>query len=206
MDCSSLRQEYEEAARRMIRTGLQTGVGGNLSIRVPDGSGMLIKSSGRPMADPVVVDWQGGVLSGEGGPSSEFLMHSAIYRLRPDCGGIVHAHSNWSVSWSLTGRDIPQVSFTARLKLKAPVPVIAVPHLHVEADDIRLLEPHLADRNVRAFILRGHGLVTLGRTLMDAVYHAELIEECAQVAWNALMLRGINALPEDFETFHGVSL
>ncbi len=204
MNYTQSRAEYAKAAARLYETGLQTGVGGNLSLRGPDGGGMLIKSSGSPMAAPVVTDWQGRVIAGEGKPSSEFFMHSEIYKLRPDCGGIVHAHCNWAVSWSLTGRDVPLITFTAKLKLPGPVPVIPVKNNNVGAGDFSMIAAHLADARVKAFILRGHGLVCLGSTLMDAVYHTELIEECAQIAWNASIMQRLGLLPDDFENFHGL--
>ncbi len=36
--------------------------------------------------------------------------------------------------------------------------------------------------NMRAFILRGHGQVTVGESMRDAGYLAELVEETAQIS------------------------
>ena len=36
--------------------------------------------------------------------------------------------------------------------------------------------------NMKAFILRGHGQVTVGQSMRDAGYLAELVEETAQIA------------------------
>lgn len=206
MDYNKCMAEYDEAAQRLFFSGLQTGVGGNISLRVPGGAGMLIKSSGKTMAKPVLTNWNGQVLEGIGKPSSEFLMHSEIYKLRPDCNGIVHVHSNWAVSWSLTGKDIPLITFTAKLKLSAPVPVISIKNNNIGVEDFLAIAQHLKNTETRAFILRGHGLVCLGPSIISAAYHAELVEECAQIAWNAMLLQRLDLLPPDFEDFHGMKM
>ena len=43
------------------------------------------------------VDLEGRVLSGTGRPSSESPMHLALYRTRPEVGGVVHTHAPYSV-------------------------------------------------------------------------------------------------------------
>jgi L-ribulose-5-phosphate 4-epimerase len=35
---------------------------------------------------------------------------------------------------------------------------------------------------MKAFLLRGHGQVTVGKTIRDATYLAELVEETAQIS------------------------
>lgn len=87
-----------EAAARAYRRGIQTGSGGNLSVRIPGKDWMLVKPSGISFIDCneknlVVTDFDGKVVAGSGKPSREALLHGVLYRHLPSIGGVVHCHS-----------------------------------------------------------------------------------------------------------------
>ncbi len=48
------------------------------------------------------VDLEGRVLSGTGGPRPRSPMHLALYRTRPEVGGVVHTHAPYSVCFRPT--------------------------------------------------------------------------------------------------------
>lgn len=85
---------------------------GNLSARCSDG-GVLITPSGVYKGDLeedmlLEVDLEGRVLSGTGRPSSESPMHLALYRTRPEVGGVVHTHAPYSVFSANLGEDLTE--------------------------------------------------------------------------------------------------
>src|SRR6478672_8091057 len=94
-------------AREMIAKGLAYGVAGNVSARLPDGSGVVITPSGKNYAtlapeDLSFVGWEGNVLEGNARPSSELAIHLATYQGRADCKAVVHTHSTYACVLAVT--------------------------------------------------------------------------------------------------------
>lgn len=183
------KSEFLEAAQRAYRRGLQTGDGGNISVRVPEHDLMIVKPSGVSFIDCnrsnlVITDFNGNVVEGANRPTREALLHGSIYANISHIGAVVHTHAPWSILWSMTRRDLPLVTQHAKLKLGSPVPNLfydapVVPTEGVEAI-ITLLKENL---DLRAFILGEHGIVALGETALQAEHNAEFIEETAQISW-----------------------
>ena len=116
-------------------------------------------------------------------------MHRAFYAARTDAGAVVHLHSTMATAVAcLPDVDplapIPPLTpyFVMRLGGKLPV----VPYYRPGDPD---MEPAiaLAARAAKALLLANHGPVVSGRTLVDAVYAAEELEESARLF---LLLRG----------------
>ena len=82
------------AAQRMAALGLVAGTSGNVSLRVPSSEAthlMAVTPSGKAYDsldadDIVIVDQDLEPVEGDLVPSSESLLHSEIYRRRPDVG------------------------------------------------------------------------------------------------------------------------
>lgn len=178
----------EEAAHRAYTRGIQTGNGGNLSARAD--FGMIVKSSGGSFADClangtgfVETDLDGSVLSPSGKPTREVVLHGLMYKLCPECGGVMHCHSPWSVAWAYSHDVLPMTTLHVQLKIGYDIPVFDIPSANVRPIDAPLLEAAFrANPKLRAFILRGHGIVALGKDVLEAEHTAELIEETAQIA------------------------
>jgi L-ribulose-5-phosphate 4-epimerase len=187
--------ELMAVARRAFERGLQTGTGGNISVRVGSRNEVVIKPSGVGLAECnednlLVVDLEGTILRGHSKPSKDMDFHLAIYRVREDVGGIVHCHSPWATAWAASGRPMPLPTVHARDKLKR-LPVIPTgPGGSAQRADAVVAE--FRDPALKAALLADHGAVGVGRTLLSALHVAELIEETAQVA---AMARLIAAAP-----------
>ena len=178
-----------EAAARAYRRGIQTGSGGNLSARVPNEDLMVVKPSGFSFIDCnpenlVVTDFDGKVVAGKGKPSREALLHGVLYRNVPSIGGVVHCHSPWATSWSFSKKDLPLVTYHAQLKFGVPVATLDIDAPVVPLEEmpkvISLFEKH---PNLPAFLLVAHGIVAVGKNVLDAENVAEMVEETAQIAW-----------------------
>ncbi|MDR1507797.1 MAG: class II aldolase/adducin family protein [Treponema sp.] len=179
------------AAGRAYMRGIQTGSGGNLSCRGPGDNTMTVKASGGSFAEVsaageslVVTDLYGKPLPGESGkPTREFVLHGLLYRLLPELGGIMHCHSPWSIAWAFDHDFLPALTLHVQLKFGCDIPVVNVLSPMVREEDAPLVEAAVKN-NPRppAFILRAHGVVALGKNVVEAEHNAELVEETAQIA------------------------
>ena len=170
----SSRAELIATARRMLALGLVTGTFGNVSCSVDDR--ILITPSGLDYAimrpeDLVLLKLAGTVAEGTRPPSSEYRLHVAIYRRLPAARAIVHTHSSRAVE---VGDSLDELPISDESPLHGPVPVAPFrqPGTQELADGAA---EALAERGANAMILRGHGVVGVGRDLDEA------LEVCVEV-------------------------
>jgi len=181
-------------AARAHQAGLQTGTGGNLSVRVPGTETMLIKASGGSFADlqaPDIVhaDFSGQPLAGSAKPSRELRSHALLYRSLPETGAIFHSHSPWAIACAARFDTVPLVTLHMEMKLGA-IPVLSSEG-HADGKMVDDLTTFLAGHpDVKAFIHRRHGIFSLAADIGAAEMQAELVEECAKIAVLECMSRG----------------
>lgn len=110
-------------------------------------------------------------------------MHRAFYEARAEAGAVVHLHSTMATAVAcLADADaenpIPPLTpyFVMRIGHRLPI----VPYYR---PGDAAMEPVIAEqaRTARAVLLANHGPVVSGRTLTDAVYAAEELEEAAKL-------------------------
>lgn len=184
-----VKNDYLAAAKRTYESGIQTGTGGNLSARIPGTDQMLVKPSGFTYGtlsedNLIIVDLDGNLKEGKHKPTRESVLHGNIYKRYPWVGGIVHTHSPYGIMCSLAYGEIETITMHTQLKLKANIPIINVTEMVVTEDEMEKVYKVLdGNPNIQAFILRGHGIVALGKTAVEAEETAELIEETAQIYW-----------------------
>src|SRR5258707_14459220 len=90
-----LRRDVATANRILERVGLSSAFG-HASARLPGTNTFLIPTRRSPgLAEAstlLVLDTEGRVLSGGGGPNSEIWVHARPDAARADVGGVGHAH------------------------------------------------------------------------------------------------------------------
>ncbi|WNX83534.1 class II aldolase/adducin family protein [Agathobaculum sp. NTUH-O15-33] len=194
------------AAHRAYTRGLQAGSGGNLSARLPDGRGMIVKSSGGSFGDCgtcgegwTAIGFDGRPLSsGAAKPTREWRLHAALLEALPDVGAVVHCHSPWAVAWSAGHAEIPAATWQSGLKLGGAVPVLDCKAAVVPPEELGRVRGLFMDiPGLSAFILRGHGLVAVGKTAVKAEHTAELVEETAKVCVLQALLRAAEQKKEE---------
>jgi L-fuculose-phosphate aldolase/L-ribulose-5-phosphate 4-epimerase len=174
------------SARRCFDLRLQTNAGGNLSIRLSSGAGIVIKPSGVGFAECSrdnlqVVHLDGTIEPTAFKPSKDMDFHLDLYRIRPDINAIVHCHSPWATGFASAGIEIPCLTVQTIEKI-GRMPLIPLssnggPQTEVE------ISPVFADPKIRAAVLANHGTIGVGKTLTAAQYLAEIIEETAHIAY-----------------------
>lgn len=181
------RDALVSAGRRMVALGLTHGTTGNLSVRVP--GGCLITPSGVACdaLEPgtlVLLRDDGTTKSGAGVPSSEWRIHTDLYRARPDAGAVVHAHPPHATAVSCLRRDLPAFHYMVVLAGGADIRCAGYATFGTAA----LSEQALAALDGReACLLANHGAVAIGGGLEPAL---ELLHEVERLAEVYLLARG----------------
>ncbi len=161
---------------------------GHCSIRLDDGR-MLINSgncrrSAARRSDILTIDMQGNVIEGTGKPPLEFHLHAGLYRARRDIGAIVHAHPRWSTYLSMTGHGYWPVF--AQGTLVHPMPVLESPKSINTLEMADRLAAVIGDRP--AALMKSHGAVAVGDTIVTAFVLATYLEENAERQYRALQI------------------
>lgn len=189
------RQQLLETMQTLAREGLNSGASGNASLRLP--TGMLITPSGIPADQLTPVQMVAMALDGSGidspwRPSSEWHLHAAIYRARPDVDAIVHCHSRSATALASCRRELPPFHY-----------MVAMLDGAVHCSDYALFGTEalaqvtltaLGERH--ACLLANHGQITVGTTLAQALTRTQLLESLAGSYLDALAVGGPVLLDE----------
>ena len=181
-----------ELGASLFARGFSVGSAGNISVRLDDG-GYLITPTNSCLGrlDPARIARLDAGFHHIGGdpPSKEVFMHRAFYTVRAEAGAVVHLHSTMATAIACLAEadatnPIPPLTpyFVMRVGRRMPL----VPYYR-PGDPAMEPAIALAAREARAVLLANHGPVVSGKTLTDAVYAAEELEEAARLA---LLLRG----------------
>ena len=177
------RLEIVQFGRRMHEQGFVAATDGNLSIRLDDDR-LLITPTGMSKgnmraSDLVIVDMKGNVVAGKRKVSSEIGMHLLIYRLRPDVGGIAHAHPPTATGFAASGFGLsrPLVCEVVVGLGSVPLARYGTPGT---AELSEALEPLIPAHD--AILMANHGVVTFGPTLENAFMKMETVEHFAKIA------------------------
>lgn len=190
MNETTARDDIAKLAKSMYDRGLTFGSSGNISMRINDGWLMTPTGSTMGELDPARIsklDKDGNHVGGDK-PTKESFLHIAMYEERPDTGAVVHLHSSHSVAVScMADIDVTNVlpPITAYYVMKiGTLPLIP----YYPPGDINLaaaVREMASDHH--AVLLANHGPVVSGKSLRDAVYATEELEETAKLF---LMLKG----------------
>lgn len=180
-------QKVVEYSRLAYQKNLVSAAGGNVSARC--GEKVAITASNTALrsvteSDLAITDMDGTVLEVREGekPSKEIPFHLHVYRQRPDANFVMHLHPCYSILWSMTGKPLPLLTESARLKL-AEVPIVRdeKPGSRELAEAVCEALRETPD-TVNAFILKNHGIIVMGSTMEMCFDRAELLEDTAKIA------------------------
>ncbi len=143
--------------------------------------------------DICTIDMDGNVVEGRGKPPLEFHLHCGVYRARADARAVVHAHPKWSTFLTMTGKAYLPVY--AQGSLLYPVPVLDSPNSINNRPMADRLAATLGDRP--AAMMKSHGAVTVGASLVEAFVLANYLEENAYRQYMAMQIGAPYAFNED---------
>ena len=191
-----------EMAKSLFDRGLTFGSSGNISVRTEEGWLMTPTGCSMGNTDPNSISKlgkNGNLLSGDP-PTKESFLHLAMYEKRPQDSAVVHLHSTHSVAVScLDGINpenvLPPITayYVMRIGILPLIP-------YFPPGDIKLANVvrEMASKH-HAVLLANHGPVVSGKSLKDAVYATEELEETAKLF---LLLQGhktkyLNSIEEE---------
>ena len=185
---TNIRKSREQICRlgeSLFNRGFTVGSSGNISVRLSDDRWLVTPTNaclGR--LDPErlsVINASGNLIDGDP-PTKESFLHLAIYDQRPSDGAVVHLHSTHSVAVSL----LPDVN------PNQPIPPLTAYYV-MKVRDLVLL-PYYAPGDLslanavravagkhHAVLLANHGPIVSGKTVEEAVYASEELEETSKL-------------------------
>jgi L-fuculose-phosphate aldolase len=193
------RHEVFDAAIAMHAKRLVSVSSGNASCRVDGEEAIAITPSSIPWdeLEPeaiAIVALDGTPVEAPFRPSAELPLHLAVFRARPEVGGVVHTHATSVTALSLLRRPLPPVIDEVVAWFGGRVEV-ADYAFSGTAELARNAVAALGDR--AAVILASHGDVCVGRRVADALHVAAMMESACAAYLAALAAGEPALLPDD---------
>ena len=199
---ADLVEQLADVGRSAVRRGLVVASGGNLSARCPDREAFLVTGSGTWLdrlapGDFALVGLDGVPLDGPE-PSSEWRLHRATYRVRPDVNAVVHLHPQTAVVLDALGHRVRVLTLDHATYLRR---IERVPYYPNGSDELADASAE-ASRECDVIVLANHGCSTLGDTVEMAWRRALNLEEAAQNTFRCLQLGDTDTTfpPDQLET------
>ncbi len=186
MSESALREGLCMHGKSLYDRGLAAGSTGNMSVLTDEGDALLCTPTNSCLGrlDPAgisKVDLTGRHLGGDK-PTKEVFLHLAMLKARPKDKALVHLHPTYAVAVScLDGLDaadvLPAITPYYIMRLgKLPL----VPYFR--PGDLKLADAVAAlARDHHAILMANHGTLVTAKSLDNAVYATEELEETAKL-------------------------
>ena len=193
-----LRAEIVEVGRRLHSRAYVASNDGNISVRLSDDRLLTTPkgvSKGFMTPDMIVAtDLQGRKVAGDRDPSSELLMHLAVYQNRPEVMAVVHAHPPAATGFAVAGIPLDRAVLAEVVTTLGSIPIAeyGTPSTPELADAVR--------KYIRAhdgLLLANHGALTIADELFAAYYKMETIEHFARISLVARLLGGERMLSRE---------
>lgn len=191
-----LRDEIAEVGKSLFDRCFTFGSTGNISARLSNGE-MLMTPTNASMGslDPGRLSkfTANGVHIGGDKPTKEAFLHQCMYCARESSGAVVHLHSTHAVAVSLIDgldpNDVlpPLTAYYVMRVGRLPMAPYFPPGDAALAEAVRDRA-----RDSHAVLLANHGPIVAGKTLREAQYATEELEETAKLF---LMLRSEKIRP-----------
>ncbi|MGH2615133.1 MAG: class II aldolase/adducin family protein [Thermomicrobiales bacterium] len=181
---ASLREQVAWACRILAMGDHGDYTLGHVSARSADGRHVLMKPNGLGLEevspdDVLALDMNGTRLSGAGPVHLEYVLHTEIYKARPDIGSVVHTHPPYGTAFGATDAKLELLNHDAVLFREGLAYFDATAELIVRPEQGAAVAQALSNR--RALVMRGHGVIVTGETVPWATYAALTLERVLRI-------------------------
>ena len=203
---SELLEDLALANHILVNEGVLDGFG-HISVRHPTHPErfFIARSMAPALVTPediVEVDLNGEVHDEQGRRTYvERFIHSAIYKARPDVMSVIHSHSPAVIPFGVTGARLRPICHMSGF-LGATTPVFDIRHSAGESTDLLVSSQALGEALAKVLgpsnvaLMRGHGSVTVGNSIKQAVFRGVYTESNARLQAEASRLGEITFLTE----------
>ncbi len=175
-----IREEVVRAVEELYAHGLVTSTGGNVSVRIAGKDEMWITPNssfkGALRADMLVrIDLDGNPIHDSPyAPSSERMLHCALYRNNRNVGAVIHSHAPKVTILGLADLPFLPISTEAAFIGEIPRVPFIMPGTGELADAVGAMA-----KSAPAVIMQNHGLIVGGPNLRHTIDMTFIIEETA---------------------------
>ncbi|MFD0583494.1 class II aldolase/adducin family protein [Dactylosporangium darangshiense] len=201
-----LRDQLAHAGLAVVQAGLVVGSGGNLSARAPGADECWVTAAGTwldrldrgsfvriRITDGAALD-----SNAKAAPSSEFALHLATYRARPDVNAVVHLHPQTVLLLDAIGEPIRLVTTDHAFYLRS---VVTTPFVPPGRTEVGALAAEACADGTNCVVLSRHGCSVVADSVELAHKRAFYLEEAARLTYRMLLLgRPVEPLPTDWLT------
>ncbi len=158
---AGLREQVAWSCRILAMGGHGDYTLGHVSARAAGGEHILMKPNGLGLeevapGDVLALDLEGAKLSGAGPIHLEYVLHTEIYKARPDVGAVVHTHPPYATAFGATDATLELLNHDAVLFREGLAYFDDTAELIVRPEQGAAVAAALGDR--RVLVMRGHGL------------------------------------------------
>ena len=184
-----------DAGKKLLAEGLVARTWGNVSVRLNE-TDMIITPSGRPYEelqpeDMVRVNYLTHKYEGSVKPSSEYKLHTAIYKTRKDINSVIHTHQMSASTVATARREIPPI-LDDQAQILGPSVKVAPYALPNTKKIVKGTVKALKGRN--AALMANHGAVCIGRDIDEVFVCCQVLEKTARAFIEAEFLGGAKSI------------
>jgi len=191
------RKQVAATMRRLYDQGLTTCSGGNISLRI-DNDHFLITPSALDKGSITyrqiaLFTFSGKNLTPELKPSIETDMHRKILIARKDIQTVVHAHPKHASFLSATKSHRIRTDLLAEARFLLKEPAFA-PYALMGTSGLGDIAAAALKNDMVALILENHGILTIGKTLLQAFDRIEVLEAAAEMTMMSKLVDDLSPL------------
>jgi L-fuculose-phosphate aldolase len=202
----ALIEQVAWACRILARQGYEDLTLGHVSARGSDGRTIYIKRKGVALGevtpdDVLALDLGDEVREVRGTMHLEAVLHTEVYKRRPDVGCVVHGHPPCATAFSATDADFEVLTHDGVLFIDGLARFDGVPDLII--DEVQGAEVAAALGQRSALLLRNHGVLVAERDVAWATLASVLLERSLQLQAIATAFGSLRPIsPEWVERIH----
>jgi len=187
------------ACRILAMLGYEDLTLGHVSARGGDGRTIYIKRKGVTLSEvtPDDVLWvrlDDVPQNGEGGTHLETVLHTEVYRRRPDVRSIVHGHPPYATAFAATDAQFAYLTHDSVMFVDGVATYDGGPHLIMDEAQGAAVAAALGAGT--ALLLRNHGVLIAQRDVRWAVLTSVLLERSIQLQAIATSLGPLHPIPD----------
>lgn len=197
-EIQQIKESICDIGRRIYMNHFVAANDGNISVKVSDNEFYCTPtgvSKGFMTPDMIIkVDSEGNKTEGNLNPSSEIKMHLRVYKERPDVKSVVHAHPPVATAFAVANIPLDDYILPEAILFLGPVPICdyGTPSTMEIPDS---LAPYLQTND--AFLLKNHGALTVGNSLIKAYFNMESLEYYAKITLLTRLIGKKEEIPSD---------